>query len=361
MQDLTVVGVESGTLLLASHDGTRFRVPVDEALQSKLRQALPVPATERKLAPREVQAHIRAGMSAEDVAAVTGASLEYIQRFEGPVIAEREFVIESALNVPVSTAADADPLGDPATFGSVIRQRLADAGATGERWASWKEQGGEWIVKLEFTAENVDRDGRWTFDPRKHSLSPLNSEAVSLSQQGELPQSLIPRLRAVPSDLDESGSPRFDSGAFAVEDDGQSLIIDAIPFTRDAEPAATNQTSDLLEALRRRRGEREAATPEALDHDEALAAHPSSGSIRLVDVPLDGLGDDSQPEAPSSASSAPRDGISRDPRDAAAREATPAPASPRDTGSVQRLGAKKGRAAMPSWDEIVFGARSDED
>jgi hypothetical protein len=32
----------------------------------------------------------------------------------------------------------------------------------------------------------------------------------------------------------------------------------------------------------------------------------------------------------------------------------------RDTGSNGRRGGK-GRAAMPSWDEIVFGARSDDD
>ena len=60
----------------------------------------------RRLAPREIQAQIRAGLTAEDVARVTGASLEYIRRFEGPVIAEREYVVESALNVPVHMAVE---------------------------------------------------------------------------------------------------------------------------------------------------------------------------------------------------------------------------------------------------------------
>ena len=170
MEELKVVGVENGALLVATDEGARFRVEVDDVLQSRLRQSMPDPGSGRRLAPREVQAHIRAGMSAEDVASVTGASLEYIRRFEGPVLAEREYVIESALNVPVHIAVETDPLAEGATFGSVIRQRLGDSGAIGERWASWKEQGGGWIVKLTFIAEQVDHDARWGFDPKRQTL-----------------------------------------------------------------------------------------------------------------------------------------------------------------------------------------------
>jgi hypothetical protein len=365
MQDLKVVGVQSGALLLAADDGTEYRLAVDEALQSKVRQAQPVAgAADRKLAPKDVQAHIRAGMSAEEVATLTGAPLDYIRRFEGPIVAEREHIVESALNVPVSTAADPDPLGEPATFGSVIRQRLADGGAVSERWAGWKEPGGGWIVKLTFTAEQVDRDARWSFDPRRQALAPLNGEATALSQQGEQPQSLIPRLRAVPLDgrRDEADSPRFDSGAFAVAERGDGLIVDAIPFTREEAPQT--HTADLLEALRRRRGEREAVDAEGADeaaraHEEAKAAHPSTGSIRLVDVPLDGM-----PEVETAEPDA-RGGDDREAEPDAERETRHevvehARTGTRDTGGQPRL-PRKGRAAMPSWDEIVFGARSDDD
>ncbi|MBW8873129.1 MAG: DUF3071 domain-containing protein, partial [Leifsonia sp.] len=262
MQELKVIGVENGSLLLASDDGAQYRVEVDETMQSRLRASMPEPGPLRRLAPREIQAQIRAGMTAEDVARVTGASLEYIKRFEGPVLAEREYVVESALNVPVHMAVETDPLASGATFGSVIRERLADAGATGERWASWKEQGGGWIVKLTFTAAEIARDARWGFEPKKQSLQPLNQEAVQLSQQGELPPSLIPRLRAVP--LDERDDARFDSGAFAAEPDGDGSTVTPVEFTQlefggrahaAEEPSGTHHTADLLEALRRRRGE----------------------------------------------------------------------------------------------------------
>jgi hypothetical protein len=347
MQELKVIGVEDGALLVASDEGARFRVAVDDVLQTRLRQSSPELGTGRKLSPREIQTHIRSGMSAEDVATVTGASLDYVQRFEGPVLAEREFVIQSALNVPVHTAMEVDPLAGGATFGGVLRRRLVDAGALHERWASWKEEGGSWIVKLTFVAEQIDHDARWTFDPKKQALSPLNPEAVSLSQQGELPQNLVPRLRAVAVEEDGEGS-RFDSGAFTVSaresaDGGDTgPLLEPVVHGRigaatdDAPPRkATNQTADLLEALRRRRGERDPMDPE---HEDPIAAHPSTGAVRLIDVPLDATS-----ETPVGSAGTPSAG---------------------STGTGQQgisRGSRKNRASMPSWDEIVFGARTDDD
>lgn len=359
MQDLRVIGVESGALLVASDEGERFRIAIDEVLQSKLRKALPDPGTGRKLAPKDIQAHIRSGMSAQDVASVTGVPLDYIQRFEGPVIAEREYVIESALAVPVHTAMDTDPMDQGSTFGSVIMSRLHELSATGERWASWKEDGTGWIVKLSFTAEQIDHDARWRFEPKKSALAPLNNEAITLSQQGELTGSLIPRLRAVDAHDRVEDSSRFDSGAFV---DGElstrdtSPHLEAIPYGRigaapqttdvlkhsdslehsapehsEDEAAPTHQTADLLEALRRRRGERESAQYDELE--EAMSEHPSTGSIRLVEVPLPDFDDGPHSTQPQNI----------------------------DQQRHHQRSAKKGRATMPSWDDIVFGARSDDD
>ncbi len=336
MQDLRVIGVESGALLVVADDGTRFRIPIDEVMQSKLRQSVPDPGTGPKLSPREIQAHIRSGMSAQDVASITGTSFEYIQRFEGPVVAEREFVVQSALGVPVKASADTDPMSQGRDFGTVIRERLHELGATDERWASWKDPDAGWIVKLSFTAKEIDHDARWSFDPKKQSLSPNNGEAVTLSQQGETGGSMMPRLRAVsePSvDTSGSDSSRFDSGAFALSE-SQQLFPAHQPGServtvgrgRAEQPVQVNQTSDLLEALRRRRGERESAS---FDDSESRASHPSTGSIRIVDVQMDVFDDESE-----------------DP----IRSTSPQPA-------VRR----KSRASMPSWDEIVFGARPDDD
>jgi len=387
MQDLKVIGVENGALVAVGDDGERFRIAVDEALQSKVRQVRQeTPADAPKLSPREVQAHIRSGMSAEDVAAVTGAPLEYVQRFEGPIIAEREHIVASALSVPVHTSDAVDPLGEAETFGSVIRDRLASLGVAGERWASWKDSETGWIVKLEFTADTIDHDARWSYDARKHALAPLNSEATTLSQAGELRGgSLIPRLRAVLPHEGEPDSSRFDSGAFtfpapAADLMGPEITAPIEPLPQGRTPGANNsitvsaikraddaprdlhQTADLLEALRRRRGEREAAgyedrpTPtDAAPLDVVPTASteapftpaPAATPFRLID------------ERPPVAEQPPL------PLDVPAPPSGPSNAGPSNAGPSNDSGPqpsrKKGRAAMPSWDEIVFGARTDDD
>jgi hypothetical protein len=361
MQDLRVIGVENGALLVASDEGTKYRIAIDEVMQSRLRQVIPDPGSGRKLAPREIQAHIRSGMSAQDVASITGVPLEYIQKYEGPVLAEREFVVNSALGVPVHTAMETDPLGGGSTFGTVIRERLYDLGAIDERWASWKEVGGGWVVKLAFSAEQIERDARWSFDPKKAALSPLNNEAITLSQQGDASGALVPRLRAVGDEERQPDQSRFDSGAFTIDElaqrepntAGVRSRLEAVPYGRlDDAPTAvseaainraptadeteSNQTADLLEALRRRRGERETAGfgDDSMGSD-STSAHPSTGTIRLVDVPLDLFSD----------------GI----------DDRPANTAPQPNVFQPRASSRKGRASMPSWDEIVFGARSDDD
>ncbi|GAA4155635.1 septation protein SepH [Gryllotalpicola daejeonensis] len=351
MQELKVIGVEEGALVAASNDGDRYRIAIDEVALTKLRR-LKVEQQESavRISPREIQAHIRGGLSAEDVAELTGAPLDYVQRFERPIIAEREHIVAQALTVPVRVTADVDVLGESATFGSAIRDRLAALGATGERWASWREEETGWIVKLTFTADDIEHDARWTYEPRKAHLAPANAEASTLSQHGELPPTgLIPRLRAVSPLIPDDA--RFDSGQFEfVEPKRQDAApAPAAPASQpqvpagaikraDDQPRDVHNTADLLEALRRRRGEREASARD-------------SQPIELELPPLD-EGRDARDEKPAQ-------------RDEHPSGPVPVPAGgfgQRETGPVGVRGSsKRGRASMPSWDEIVFGARGDDD
>ena len=329
MEDLELIGVEREHLELTAPDGSRYRLAIDDRLRNAVRRSeQPSTPLPRDLGPKEIQAHIRGGMTAEEVAAATGAPLEYIRRFEGPVVAEREFVVSSALAVPVHTAS-AEPLETPSTFGEAIVERLGIIGGVDERWSSWKEAGG-WVVKLGYEIGVVEHDARWQFDPKRQSLSPINAEAVGLSRVDAEPESIVPRLRAVISEPEAPGkrSERFDSDAFHLGDLADSGPVLAPLGNRprgEAEAPAHNQTADLLEALRRRRGEREAAAPE--DADE-LRPSGIGTTMRLVELDID------------------------------VAEDAPAPAPAQHPGG---LGRKKGRPSLPSWDEIVFGARPDDD
>ncbi|MEN9619815.1 MAG: hypothetical protein RL499_8 [Actinomycetota bacterium] len=355
MDELTVIGAENGALVVVAADGSRFRVPITEALHTALRQNRPAASAAHRVGPREVQALIREGLSAAQVATQTGEPLEYIQRFEGPVLAEREYVVTAARSVSVALASDTDG-GVTASFGAAIDSRLRAIGARDVRWESRKHDA-HWIVSVTFLDDETERTAVWTFDPKKSTLAPANHEAQSLSQQGDAPAPVVPRLRAVPAEPANNG--RFDSGAFAPASDlgraAASLERTERPVARIAEGDTADtrdvgNTADLLEALRRRRGEREAAPTEE-DWESSRAAHPSTGSIRIVDVPID----------TSMVLDEDRDGID-DPidRDGVIDDAalTGVDAPPRTPTTKS---SRRGRAAMPSWDEIVFGARPDDD
>src|SRR6187549_1365043 len=169
MEQLKVIGTEDEAIVLATEAGERFSLPIDDVLRAELRKVRRERdgvdrATERP-SPRDIQAHIRAGLSAEEVASLLGARVEDIVRFEGPVLAEREHIVGQALAVPVLLGVDLDGDSHP-TFGTAVRSKLTEAGSSGERWTSWKESTG-WIVKLEFTANEIDHDARWGFEPRR--------------------------------------------------------------------------------------------------------------------------------------------------------------------------------------------------
>ncbi|KQP55591.1 hypothetical protein ASF51_10420 [Agreia sp. Leaf283] len=371
MQELTVIGVEDGALLVASDAGERYRIAIDDVLQSRIRQTLTPSSSGKRISPREIQGHIRSGLSAEEVSRLTGADLDYVERFEGPVLAERAYVVNSALKVAVQVDSALDPLGEEptSTFGEAIQERLEGLGASDERWASWKDESG-WIVKLSFTANEIDHDARWQYDPKRHALTPLNTEAVTLSQNGEITEGLIPRLRVVaprveaeapidapPATVTNDTAPNpevIPYGRSSASGESSAAATSAAISRAEERPAENlNQTADLLEALRRRRGEREAAVFVDDFDDSASASRGSSPTDR--DEEKKPQQNEGRPTLTSSIwASAARTDSTLEGLD------TPESDTPPPTAS-QPKPPRRSRAAMPSWDEIVFGARTDDD
>ncbi len=342
MHNVTIVGTEDGVLVLATETGERFALPINDLLRRAIQHTQPAELPRfATINPREIQKHIRAGLTAEETAELLSVPLDDVERFAGPVIAEREHVIDQALAAPVLLGGEINPGSQP-SFGSAIRARLLDLNASEEHWASWKDERG-WTIKLEFVANEISHDARWSFDPRSSTLAPSNDAATQLSRQGAGAESLIPRLRALET---ESNSPykddsRFDSGAFGPRamPDPESELVEFPRASLAAQEAAMSRapeeappeigTADLLEALRRRRGQRE-GLPMGDEHDGGRATTP----IALFDA--------IEEETPSDLDFEFNDFI------------PPEPARSEDSGRRRR------RETLPAWDDIVFGTRSDD-
>lgn len=98
-----------------------------------------------------------------------------------------------------------------------------------------------------------------------------------------------------------------------------------------ATPVTSSETADLLEALRRRRGQRE-----PLPGADELASARTHAPVALFDALEPGYDE------------TPRDDFA-EPESEMAQAAV-----------AEAAGRRKGRTSMPSWDEIVFGARTEE-
>ncbi|MBT2567010.1 DUF3071 domain-containing protein [Arthrobacter sp. ISL-85] len=441
MQDLRLVGVhDDGThLLLSGAGGEMFQLPIDEALRTASRSTAKA-RTERPavpMSPRDIQARIRAGATAADVAELSGMPLAKVERYEGPVLAEREYVAQQARKVEVAAPSPGHDVyrsafGDnPATLDDMVAHRLSahgiDPGTV--EWDSWRRQDGTWTVSASFEAKPGGTSGigeeppaLWTFSPGRKSLQNTNRWAQQLSEleplDGPVPARRLTAVSDRPFDFEtDADSSKASPGgqASATQDSGK-------------------ESDGLLDMLRSRRGQRLGVDE---DSDDALAlllahgvpaAHPRPSEVMAESEPEDTEPQDGQPEAPaahqgdsfvrrrdarpsmlSRLSLIPphrdahddalrlHDGVSTDtreitiaaspqkpsastpgagsgtsggagldellgsnPRRPASKQndASPSTGQLPETESPERPARPK-RSSVPSWDEIVFGTRSD--
>lgn len=249
MVELRFLGVDDNALVLSDGDGTQYRVAIDEAVRDAVR---PRPAERHeapKVPPRAIQQLIRAGASIDEVVEKTGADRAYVARFEAPIQAERAYMVDQARSVPVRVRSDDDPLAPEAsTFGEALDDRLEEAEAADIAWDAWKDVESGWHVRLTFHVDTIAREAVWAFDPKTHALAPRNDVATALSQHGESPVLGAPRLRPLNGG---EGNPHHLAYGHA----------------ESRANAHLSETADLLELLRRRRGERE---PLVFDEDQEL-------------------------------------------------------------------------------------------
>lgn len=182
MQELRFVGIaEDGESLVLMDDArTRYTLkPTDEirtAIRRDRHQPLPGGTTSQtpaSLRPRDVQGLIRGGVPLEEIAERAGWSLEKVQRYEGPIRAERDYVSELAQAVVLPSRHEQTTLRERAD------RRLADRGVEAERvvWDSWKSDEVHWTVVVRFPAGGRLREATWQFDPVNRTLRTVDDEA----------------------------------------------------------------------------------------------------------------------------------------------------------------------------------------
>ena len=305
-------------LLLVDGAGQEFFLSVDARLRRALggepdtSGQLEIPM-ESTLRPRDIQSRIRAGESPESVARAAGSTVEKIMPFAAPVLAERYHMAQRAQLSSVrrrSGDTGARTLGEAVT----ARLRATDTDPASVEWDAWRREDGRWTLTGAWDAAGTTRTATFSFDQRGNFVT--------------------------------------------IDDDGARWLVgDTVP---EPDPVAADEDTrdELSEARRRRLGAPQAdELPLGEDAIELVADpvsdpvgdEPSPAETTLeLGEPVSG-GRESDPETDSGEEdSGPGSGqaLEEDPGAASAPTAEEQPVKrPR----------KRGRASVPSWDEIMFG------
>ena len=360
MQELRLVAAnERGThLVLRSPDGDRFLLCIDERLRAAARgdrsRFTPTegePTAE--IRPREIQARIRSGSSAEQVARSAGVPVDRVRRFEGPVLAEREHIAGLAQR---STVRRVGLDARPASLLEVLTDRLVPLGVDPDElgWDSWRRDDGRWMVQVAYSLDDATVVARFLYDPRARSVLPEDEEARWLIGEIEHRPGAAPET---PGDGDEGAS------VAGLERRPAPRRLSDRP--RPPAPAPFARVADLIEA------------PIAIEPApvEKPTQEPAIIAAAMRTAAAAAAEREPEPVLPRRTAPVRRSAVQMEvplpvefPEPVAPPVMTapvPAPATEPVVETVARNGTdgepvrspRNRRPSVPAWDEIMFGAR----
>lgn len=273
MTELRLDGkTEDGShLSLVDTDGNNYSLRISDTLRATVNQPrlTSVPAIDavETISVKEIQRRLRAGDSFELIAREGQTTVEKIERFSGPIMQEREYILENARNLVMRKDIHRIDL----TFREVVLAKLAARGVDTDEvsWNTWRQPDGTWHIELHYPNRDGNGIATWNFDLSRRALDASDDNGAWL--------------------IDEEAPVRAPSTA--------------IIYSEPSHPSRLEEKAPEPEIVR---------IADLLNAPEEKAETPRLAVIR---------------ETPSAADS--QDGITA-------------------------------RAKVPSWDEIMFGRKSEE-
>lgn len=273
MTELRLDGkTEDGShLSLVDTEGNNYSLRISDTLRATVNQPrlTSVPAIDavETISVKEIQRRLRAGDSFELIAREGQTTVEKIERFSGPIMQEREYILENARNLIMRKDIHRVDL----TFREVVLAKLAARGVDTDEvsWNTWRQPDGTWHIELHYPNRDGNGIATWNFDLSRRALDASDDNGAWL--------------------IDEEAPVRAPSTA--------------IIYSEPSHPSRLEEKAPEPEIVR---------IADLLNAPEEKAETPRLAVIR---------------ETPSAADS--QDGITA-------------------------------RAKVPSWDEIMFGRKSEE-
>jgi Protein of unknown function (DUF3071) len=258
-------------LSLVDNDGNNYSVRISDTLRATVNQprltSVPASDVAESISVKEIQRRLRAGESFEQIAREGQTTVDKVERFSGPIMQEREYILSNARSLIMRKDAHRADL----TFADVVLAKLAPRGVDTDQisWNTWRLADGTWHIELHYPNRDGNGIATWNFD--------LSRRALDASD---------------------------DNGAWLIDEEAPART--AAPAIIYAEPTHPSRIEE---------------------------AKPEPEIVRIADLL----------NAPEEKSETPRLAVIRE---------TPSAADSQDGITA--------RAKVPSWDEIMFGRKSEE-
>jgi hypothetical protein len=345
------------------------------------------------LRPREIQSRIRAGQSLAEVARVAGVPVERIEAYALPVLAEREHVAGLALAATIRRRGES---GVHRNLRPVIRERLTAHQIDPDTvtWDAWRNEDRRWTVTATWKDDQthtatflfdlrsrfsvaVDDEARWLISEG----TPAPPAAAGESDQLALVRAVSPaprpvesgdeptvalrdtRLRAVtpmtpdtphPDDSDDflprsSVTPLEIGEAVEAEIDNYGVIPDG--------RSELDVLYDMLGGIAEDSINIYAGLADPVVPESAGVPHWTAPAKPAADQPA---ATESAPPAPATTPKSPKSAGRDTPGETTSTSAQPKLTDDPEATLQLKPGAskrrRKGRAQVPSWEEIMFGS-----
>ena len=339
---------------------TRARDIIEQArvaAQKPLQQTLPL---------AEIQVMVREGASFKEVASKYGIDVETVRHYAQSVEQEKRFAISQFLNVRLAT--------DNGTRSTqrLIADQLQAAGVdmTSLRWNAWRKVHEPWQIQLSYKHSDILYRARWNWNLSDNHVDPLDPAAAQLVRP--LTRDTDPDVIAEPSTPVSRVSGRTSRAGGQVgvsQAPGQAASTSSTSHAQSAASSAKASAAGT-QAGTQADGQASGSTssrnsqtsaPQAsgsASSSSQASAHTTSDAAGIASA----RGDETRVSQPVAIETAVATAEVQEPSeehisDAAALFPTTAEEEALSTASLQKAkkNAHKGRSAIPSWDDIIFG------
>ena len=338
--------------VLADEVGRLLALPIDERVAAAARldrsgsqMAVAPPSAaghaepEATLSPRDIQARIRSGESAEDVARVAGVPVDRVLRYAGPVLQERAMLAQHARRTKLRTAERGG-----STLADVVDGRLAQHGVDGDKiaWDAYRRDDGTWRIVATWPSGKATAQAIWDLDKGRQTVSPHDDMAQYLC--AERPTQILGQEPAPERSMHERGGHGLPGPSRAAEPGrgGHGLPAAGAEAPRPNRDPIRAGREALLASLDRPLEQR--PTP------AADTRRPVAGGAAALLGGGAGSAFDDDSDLPKEVPAVPSLAVLR-PR----RTVGQAGAAQQQGTAAAESDEQKPRKRLPSWDDVLFG------